>query len=79
MREMRENLKKLRSDAGSTLEEVGAAAGVTAQAICQYELGVRFPSPVILSLLADYYGVSVDYILGRADKPYRAKGVGHGQ
>lgn len=32
-----------------------------------YELGKRQPNPETLVKLADFYGVSIDYILGRDD------------
>jgi transcriptional regulator with XRE-family HTH domain len=35
----------------------------------QYENGVRVPPTETLMILADYYGVSMDYIMGRTDCP----------
>lgn len=41
--------------------------GVSAQAINQYKLGVSRPSLENLCKIADFYGTSVDYLLGRTD------------
>lgn len=41
--------------------------GVTSQTISAYELGTRQPDHVMLSRLADLYGVDVDYLLGRTN------------
>lgn len=43
--------------------------GVSAQAINQYRLGISRPSLENLCKIADFYGVSVDYLLGRIDIP----------
>lgn len=43
-------------------EEVAVAIGVTAQAIANYEAGVRIPSDDIKVKLADYYGRTVQEI-----------------
>lgn len=42
---------------------------VSAQAINQYKLGISRPSLENLCKIADYYGVSVDFLLGRTDTP----------
>jgi len=41
--------------------------GITNQAYSNYENGAREPSHDTLVKLADYFNVTVDYILGRAD------------
>lgn len=55
-----ERLRKLRGD--RSREEVAVAIGVTAQAICNYEIGSRTPSDTIKCLLAEYYGKTVQDI-----------------
>ena len=37
--------------------------------ISRYETGTREPSISELVRIADYFNVSVDYLLGRTDKP----------
>lgn len=41
--------------------------GCSLQAINQYKMGTAFPKTENLIKIADYYGVSVDYLLGRTD------------
>lgn len=47
--------------------------GVSVQAINQYKLGVSRPSLENLCKIADFYGISTDYLLGRTE--YAAKDV----
>ena len=37
-------------------------------AYCRYELGMREPTASVLWRMADYYDVTVDYLLGRSDR-----------
>ena len=58
-----------------TLQDVAKVLGTTLQNYQKYESGVR-PIPVErLEILADFYGTSTDYILGRTlvRKPYPKK------
>ncbi|MCL2698454.1 MAG: helix-turn-helix domain-containing protein [Oscillospiraceae bacterium] len=64
-----ENLKKLRKDKNLTQKQLGEAVGGSQRGIQNNELGVRKPSYDLLISLADYFGVSVDYLVGRTDKP----------
>ena len=36
--------------------------------VTSWELGTRLPSPEVLGRLADYYDVTIDYLLGQSDK-----------
>ena len=63
------NLKQLRKNKGVLQSEVADVIGVTKQAYGHYETGRRKPSPEVLAKLADYFGVSVDAVLGRDDVP----------
>lgn len=60
-----QNLRRARKKRGLTQSEVGSFLGVTEQAISGYERGVRDPDTQQLSRLAEIYGVSTDYLLGR--------------
>ena len=42
--------------------------GCSQQAINQYKQGTAFPKTENLIKIADFYGVSVDYLLGRTDE-----------
>ena len=62
---MHKTLKELRLKAGKTQRNVAEYLNVTREAYTQYETGVRRPDYVTLKKLADFFGVSVDYLLGR--------------
>lgn len=52
---------------GLSQNEIGEIIGCSQRAYCHYETGrCSIPVPAIIKL-ADYYGVSVDYIIGRTD------------
>lgn len=61
-------IRDLREDADLTQKQVGEAINVPQRTYAYYETGERMVPPNVLCALADFYGVSVDYILGRTDK-----------
>lgn len=61
-------IRNLREDADLTQKQVGEAINVPQRTYAYYESGQRMVPPQVLCALADFYGVSVDYILGRTDK-----------
>ena len=61
-------LRELREKRGLTLEQVADALGLRNQYVSNYELGKRRPDFETLSKFADFYHVSVDYLLER-DSP----------
>lgn len=63
-----ERIRGLREDADLTQEKVGKAINLPQRTYAYYESGQRMIPPQILCALADFYGVSVDYILGRTDR-----------
>lgn len=60
-------LKLLRLQYKLTQTELGKNLNLSQRAISSYENGLRFPDEQILNLIADYFNVSVDYLLGRTD------------
>lgn len=64
------NIRKRRREAGLTQEELGGALGVSFQAISRWENGISYPDIEFLPVLAKYFGVSVDGLLG-----YKEDGV----
>lgn len=60
-------LRDLREDADLTQKAMGELLNTTQQQYAKYELGVQEIPTRHLAVLADYYNVSVDYIIGRAD------------
>ena len=61
------NLKKLRMEARLTTTELSKILGCSNPTITHYEHGDREPDHQTLSHIADYFNVSVDYLLGRTD------------
>ncbi len=48
-----------------TQAQVAAETGLTAAALCNYENGDRVPTLQSLTALANFYHVSIDYLVGR--------------
>ena len=66
---MKNNLRKLRKQRGLTQIAVQMSTGIDQALISKYESGERIPPTDVLMILADYYGVSIDYILCRTENP----------
>ena len=63
-----ERLFALRKKAGITQEEASERSGIHYRSYRRYESGEREPSASTLGVLADLYGVSTDYLLGRNER-----------
>ena len=63
------NLKKLRTDKKLTQIALQMKTGIEQALLSKYESGVRIPTTENLIILADFYNVSIDDILGRTDCP----------
>ena len=62
-----ENIRNLRIDNGYTQKQIGEYLGISQNTYSQYEIGVlNYPVDVVMKL-ADFYGVSTDYLLGRTN------------
>ena len=62
-----ENIRSLRIDKGYTQRQIAEVLGISQNTYSQYEVGVlNYPVDALLKL-ADLYGVSVDYLLGRTN------------
>ena len=66
---MKTNLKKLRLQKKKTQLNVQMETGIEQALLSKYESGKRIPPTETLMTLADYYGVSMDYIMGRTENP----------
>ena len=63
-----ERLKDLRVERKLTLEQLADEVGISKSALGKYESdNGKDISPYSISLLADYYGVSTDYLMGRTE------------
>lgn len=63
-------LKELRKEKGLTLEQMAIDLDTTKVTLSRYENGIREPKNDTLNLLANYFGVSIDYLFGRTDERY---------
>ncbi len=63
-----ETLRKLRQNKDLTQEALSKATGIGKSAIGMYEAGKREPSFETLEIFADFFNVSLDYLLGRDER-----------
>ena len=63
------NLRSIREDNDIKQKDIATFLNVSQNTYSQYETGVISLTAEILVKLADYYGVSVDYLLDRTDNP----------
>lgn len=68
MMEKYERIRDLREDNDLTQEKVGRSINVPQRTYAYYESGQRMIPPRVLCALAEFYDVSVDYILGLTDE-----------
>lgn len=61
-------IKKARLDAGYTQTQVANETGISQSIIAYLETGKREPSLENLGILADFYNVSTDYLLGTKNR-----------
>ena len=61
-------LKELRKELNLTQDELGAKLGVHGKQLARYEIGKMMPSIKVLSKIADFCEVSLDYLVYGNDK-----------
>ncbi len=59
--------RELRNEKNLTLNQLAKILKITPQALSRYEKGEREPDFKMLCTLADFFGVTTDYLLGRED------------
>lgn len=60
-------LSQLRNERTLSQKELAEHLGLGRTTIANYEQDTRFPNPKVLCDIADYFAVSLDYLLGRTD------------
>ena len=73
MYDLAKRLKQVRCECNRTQKQVAQGIGITEQSYQRYEYGRTVPSANVLIALADYFGVSLDYLCGRSDEPSMPK------
>ena len=66
---MKNNLKILRKSKGYTQLAIQMKTGIEQSLLSKFENGARVPPTETLLILAEFYNVSIDYILCRTDNP----------
>lgn len=62
-----ERLRQLREEKGLTQQELAEKLNIGRASISNYELGTRTPDIEVLNKLADFFGVTTDYLIGRSE------------
>ena len=68
---MKNRIRDLREDRDLTQSQVAEAIGVTQRKYSYLETGAQQWTDELLVALADYYKVSVDYLLMQTNRPER--------
>lgn len=68
MAKLFERLRLLRKEQNLPQEKTAAEIGVGFSTYRRYETGERVPDADVLVRIADYYGVSLDYLVGRSEE-----------
>ena len=63
------NLRGIREDKDIKQKDIAAYLNVSQNTYSQYETGVISLTAEVLLKLADYYNVSIDFLLGRTNNP----------
>jgi transcriptional regulator with XRE-family HTH domain len=69
--EFSSRLRKCRNAKGLTQKQIATEFGLSEIIWRKYEAGERTPTFDGLIALADYFDVSIDYLVGRSDDPER--------
>lgn len=71
---LNERLKKLRAEKNVTQQKVADALGVTVGNVQKFEYGTARPKLDNVIKIADFFDVSLDYLVGRTDNPAVLRG-----
>ncbi len=71
MNKLGKRLKELRLNNNVMQKEMSETIGIAPRTLRGYEGGTREPNIDKLIEIADYFDVSLDYLVGRSDNPKR--------
>lgn len=66
-----ERLNELKLSKNVLQKDIASSVGLSLRSYQRYEYGEREPTSSVLIALADYFDVSLDYLVGRSDNPER--------
>ena len=64
MKNFGERLKKIRNDSHTTQDTLAEYLGVSYQAVSKWENSIAFPDITLVPAIANFFGVTADYLLG---------------
>lgn len=67
------HLRDIREDRDIRQKDIAAVLNISQNTYSQYETGVISLTAEVLVKIADYYDVSIDYLLDRTNNPYIQK------
>lgn len=67
MIDISQRLRMLRKEKGLQQKDLAAILGIGRQSMSHYETNKRMPDYETLNKIADYFGVTTDYLLGRSE------------
>lgn len=67
-----ERIAELRKQKSMTQEEFAAIVGVSAKSVSKWENNTNMPDIMLLPIIADTFGVTVDMLYGRRSSPCSA-------
>ena len=68
MANLQERLRLLRKEKNLKQEDAARLLDISLSSYCRYEQGRRDPNAKVLWKIADFYEVTVDYLIGRTDE-----------
>ncbi|MCI8487525.1 helix-turn-helix domain-containing protein [Pumilibacter intestinalis] len=68
MEKFSQRLKILRNEQGITQTQLAKETGLSQSGIALWESGKRVPNADVIIVLANFFNVSTDYLLGVADE-----------
>ena len=71
--QLSENIRRMRKERGLTQVALQMNTGIEQSLLSKYENNNRVPPIETLVVLADYFNVSVDYLIYRSDDPESGK------
>lgn len=73
MKKYKNRIRDLREDRDLRQTDVSKATGIDQKILSNYETGKTSPDSYALIRLADFFGVSIDYLVGRTEIDIKSK------
>lgn len=73
MEKYKNRIRDLREDRDLRQTDVSKATGIDQKTLSNYETGKTSPDSYALIRLADFFGVSIDYLVGRTEIDIKSK------